>query len=86
MQRSNKSNKYDNYFNKLVENETHGRKLKIKLLRSGFINDMVAPNEAGYVKPNQTTPLPNNTKNKTKNNNTINSNNNTVNNTNKTVP
>jgi hypothetical protein len=26
---------------------------------------VVAPNEAGYVKPNQTTPLPNNTKNKT---------------------
>ena len=71
MQRSNKSNKYDNDFNKLVENETHSRKLKIKLLRSGFINDIVAPNEADYVKPNQTTPL---------------SNNNTVNNTNKTVP
>ena len=86
MERSNKSNKYDNDFYKLVENETHSRKLKIKLLRSGFINDIVAPNEADYVKPNQTTPLSNNTKNKTKNNYTINSNNNTVNNTNNTVP
>jgi hypothetical protein len=41
------------------------------------MDDIVAPNEADYVKPNQTTPPINNingtTKNKTKTNNTSNS-------------
>ena len=64
-----------------MENKIYRRKLKINPINLGLINDFIAPNEADYVKPNQTNKPENN---KTKKNNTNDKNNNTGKNTNNT--